>query len=619
MYSFPISRVARIAAVASLVASGASACKDSTGAKTAPAPVLSAVSPDTASAGRSTATFAVSGSDFRKESLVHWNGAAIATQYVSSTELRATVAEAQLQAPGAASITVVTPQPGGGTSAPVAFSVIYGRPAVTSLSADTVTTGQSSGSITITGSGFTPASTVQWNGNLQAVTYQSPTRLGVILNATGVQPGTLPLTVSNPAPGGSSDPVTVRIQAPIPTLSSMPSQGATAGRPGFTLTLHGSSFMQGAGVLWNGTPRSATFVSPTRLDVAVSSSDVASPTDVAIRVANPGPVARTSGTITLNVRALGAATITVQRVSLVARDIVWDGGTERLYLSIPGSAGALGNTVAAVNPATGTVTGSVPVGSEPHRMARSDDGQYLYVGVNGANGVRRVTLSNLSAGLQWALPAGEVADDIEVMPGHPTTVAVSRHQPGLSPSLQGVTIYDDGVARPTSSGGHTGGARIAFLDSPSVLYGYNNDHTGFEFFTIAVDASGARHSVVTSGLVSGFYTDILGVAGRIYGTNGSVVDAERRRAVGVIGRGISVAVDAAVGRAFVLRDSFDGGGIAVYDLNNFQLLGTLSLPSSPSFPHPAAMATRLVRWGQDGLAFLSEDELFIIRSPLVAP
>ena len=75
-----------------------------------------------------------------------------------------------------------------------------------------------------------------------------------------------------------------------------------------------------------------------------------------------------------------------------------------------------------------------------------------------------------------------------------------------------------------------------------------------------------------------------------------------------------MAVDAALGRAYILTE----GGIAVYDVNNFQHLGTIGIPTV-SFDHPALVNTRLVRWGTDGLAFLDQTRLIIVRSPIVAP
>ncbi|MBW3571003.1 MAG: IPT/TIG domain-containing protein [Gemmatimonadetes bacterium] len=65
--------------------------KDATGSRSAPPPVLTSVSPDTATAGRSGATVTVSGQEFRRQSVVRWNGVALPTTYGSATTLTAAV------------------------------------------------------------------------------------------------------------------------------------------------------------------------------------------------------------------------------------------------------------------------------------------------------------------------------------------------------------------------------------------------------------------------------------------------------------------------------------------------------------------------------------------------
>jgi hypothetical protein len=160
-----------------------------------------------------------------------------------------------------------------------------------------------------------------------------------------------------------------------------------------------------------------------------------------------------------------------------------------------------------------------------------------------------------------------------------------------------------------------------FLHAPPVLYGYTNAHTGFEFFAIKIDDAGATHQSVTSGLGGGSYTDILGAAARVYGTDGSVVDAERRVRLGefpVGGLATSMAIDPVTGRAFALTGGLTGEGIAVFDLNTFGRLGTITTPEI-ILAHPANVVARLVRWGTDGLALFELDEVILVRSAIIAP
>jgi trimeric autotransporter adhesin len=594
----------------------AAACSDSTGPRTAPVPVLTSVSPNAATVGDATMTITVTGKDFRRESIVYWNHFALATTYVGSRELRAVVPAERLLTGGRGGVSVVTPEPGGGISAEQPVTVNHRAPTLGSLSLDSASIGNAVAPVIVTGAGFDDSTRVLWNGAEVPTQFRGPTE--VSFQPPMTLAGVAAVAIRNPTPGGGTSaekPFTVL--NPVPVITLLPVQGGSAGRPGFNLTLHGTGFVPSSAVRWNGQRRVTTYISPTRLQISLSAAEVAAPGEAALDVVNDGPLVRTSGTAAFTLRTPGAATFTVQRIPFPANDLAWDAHSGRLYVSVRNTAAARRNTVTAYDPASGTVAGSVVVGEEPYRMAISGDGQYLYVGLNGEFAVRRVELPSLTAGLTWQLASGRIADDIAVMPGQPRTVAISIHDPLTSPSLKGVAIYDDGVARPATSPGHTGADRIEFLGSPSTLYGFDRSGSGWPFYTMSVDAAGTRHTHEQGGLLSGYYTDIVGASERIYGFDGGVVDAERRVRLG----GFSVdfehfpygmAVDAATGRVFMLTER----GIGVYDMNTYQLLGTIPV-SGHRFRHPYALASPLVRWGTDGLAFLDEDELFILRSPVV--
>jgi hypothetical protein len=125
-----------------------------------------------------------------------------------------------------------------------------------------------------------------------------------------------------------------------------------------------------------------------------------------------------------------------------------------LYASVPGSAvGSLGNSIVAVDPITGNIMRQIAVGSQPNKIAISDDGTQLFVGLDGAGAVRQVNLSTGQPGQQFSLGGGPgvynppyTAAALAVLPGEPNSVAVFATN-GI------VTIYDSGVARPKTSAG----------------------------------------------------------------------------------------------------------------------------------------------------------------------
>lgn len=92
------------------------------------APVLSSISPATAQAGAAAIALAVTGQQFISSSVVQWNGTALETTFVSSTSLQAKLPAADLADSGSASVTVLNPQPGGGTSAALTFTIQQASP-----------------------------------------------------------------------------------------------------------------------------------------------------------------------------------------------------------------------------------------------------------------------------------------------------------------------------------------------------------------------------------------------------------------------------------------------------------------------------------------------------------
>jgi Right handed beta helix region len=91
-------------------------------------PTLTGISPTSATAGDSATTITLTGSSFVNSSTADFNGAAIATTFVSATQLTAVIPASDLTTAGAESITVVTAGPGGGTSAAQTFTVNVAPP-----------------------------------------------------------------------------------------------------------------------------------------------------------------------------------------------------------------------------------------------------------------------------------------------------------------------------------------------------------------------------------------------------------------------------------------------------------------------------------------------------------
>jgi sugar lactone lactonase YvrE len=305
-----------------------------------------------------------------------------------------------------------------------------------------------------------------------------------------------------------------------------------------------------------------------------------------------------------------------RRVNLPVNDIVFNQNDNTLYTTVASLAGAgVGNTITRVNPQTGQTISSVFVGSEPNKIALSNDGQTIYTSLNGSNSVRRYDVSTQTPNLQFANQneSGYLIQDLAIAPDSPNLLVVSSGNGGVG-------IYDNGVKRsnvPLEGGVHPiRVGPVEFSNSPDVLYAYNNNDTGFDLFKVGVDANGLNLTNSIGNLISGFGMDMKYVGGKIYTSTGRVIDPETQTLLGTFPMdtsGNSVAVDTNLGRIFIVSTAT----VTAYDINTFTKIGSFNFPN---FGTP----TNLVRWGTNGLAFRvvvssTESYLNIIQSKLVSP
>jgi len=93
-------------------------------AQTNPVPLINQpLAPMTAAPSGSGFTLTVNGTEFISDSVVNWNGTALATTFVTGSQLTATVPASDIAAPATNAVTVTNPAPGGGTSNVMYFDV----------------------------------------------------------------------------------------------------------------------------------------------------------------------------------------------------------------------------------------------------------------------------------------------------------------------------------------------------------------------------------------------------------------------------------------------------------------------------------------------------------------
>ena len=230
----------------------------------------------------------------------------------------------------------------------------------------------------------------------------------------------------------------------------------------------------------------------------------------------------------LGTSSIAFAQLQVNTLNLTTNDLIYDSVTNKIYASITSANGSNGNSIGVINPNTYLLENTIFIGSEPTILAISDNGQYIYSGFSGSSTVRRFDVASQTAGLQFSLGSDSstgsyYAEDIEVMPSQPTTIAISRKNNGFSPRHEGVVIYDNNVMRPTTTPDHTGSNRIEFTSQNSLI-GYNNETTEFGIRRLSVNSSGVSNVSVTQNVLSNFYLDFIYKDNYIYSFDGKVVD-----------------------------------------------------------------------------------------------
>ncbi|MHB8584156.1 MAG: hypothetical protein ACYDAV_13000 [Gammaproteobacteria bacterium] len=187
-----------------LVVSIASCGGGGNGSSTHLAPTLSTVSPDSAPVGSTNFTITVRGMNFDSSCYVNFNGAQLNTTFVSAQQLTAQVTQSDVSTGGIVSVAVYS-QTDASLSNSLQFTIVNSMPEVSGISPLSAPVGSPSQTLRISGSGFVPSSTVEWNGKALPTTYFGVTELQAQVIASDISNvGTYSVTVENPSPGGGN-------------------------------------------------------------------------------------------------------------------------------------------------------------------------------------------------------------------------------------------------------------------------------------------------------------------------------------------------------------------------------------------------------------------------------
>ena len=333
----------------------------------------------------------------------------------------------------------------------------------------------------------------------------------------------------------------------------------------------------------------------------------------------------------------GGSSSTLIVTTAVANDIAWDSVSQRIYFSVPTITNSADtDTVGSLDPVTGKVIASVTVGGNPHPIAVSATGKYVYVGLKNDGTVQRLILPALTPDIKISLgnsPSNGpyFADNIQAAPnGADSTIAVSRRDAVSTDTEGGIILYDGPNRRAiglcnidylnkcvsfrddwaTFQWTALGDALIVASNniSPSMLRTYPVTQSGFD---------GTQDNILPPqtgsnlGAIQGQSIHYDSTTGLIYRDDGGIIDPINLKVQGAfdVTKAAVMIPDGSRGKCyFIVQDPTDPAlyDFQVFDINTHALLSTLPLGFSV-----VGQPKRLIRWGTNGLAFLTTNTVGI--------
>jgi hypothetical protein len=134
------------------------------------------------------------------------------------------------------------------------------------------------------------------------------------------------VTASSVAQPTARASTTVTVSYPVPSVRSLAPTSLALGA--FSLTVNGSGFVDGARVLWKGSPLATKLASPSQL-IATGTATELGPAGIAVAFAGPGAV---SAALPVNVTSTVSVTVAPSSASLTP------GATKQFQATVNGSA-----------------------------------------------------------------------------------------------------------------------------------------------------------------------------------------------------------------------------------------------------------------------------------------
>jgi uncharacterized protein (TIGR03437 family) len=314
----------------------------------------------------------------------------------------------------------------------------------------------------------------------------------------------------------------------------------------------------------------------------------------------------------------------VALVDVATEDLSYDSSRDRIYASVPNREAAMGDQIAVIDPGKASIVSTYPSGPNPKLLALSEDRSQLYFSMGKrtgssriSEGVRTLDLDKGTIGpkfgeqpatsLSWAEITG-----LKAVPGQPGVVAEAdgrweyRRIGGIEgswvlagPASHTVRVYDGGAVRSNTL--DVGCATMQADETGSRLYCAHWNALS----RVALDTAGVQ--LLSAGKVDDV-GELLYSGGRIYTTNGLVIEAGTMQVIGSVPVKGPVAVDG--GRVFWLESLYNTAQPTVA-LRSFDAR-TLEAIETREIKVTKLDASRLIPCGHGRLAFRAGNEVYIV-------
>ncbi len=356
-------------------------------------------------------------------------------------------------------------------------------PTIAAISPSSAVAGGAAFTLTITGTNFVPASTVNFGGVVPTSFVSSMELTAAVPPSSIASAGTLAVTVTNPAPdGGTSKPLDFSVTVNAgPMISVLFPSCAPAGDP-VQLWVVGTDFVSSSVVRWNGSDRPTTMDAINGLVAQISASDVAAAGTAAVTVFNPGSGGGSSS----------PSTFTITAGAVDPQSIAVDPAGKFAYVASSGCDAQGFVSMYTINPTTGALASigpPVPSNDELTESVTVDpSGKFAYVA---------------SSGDEWDVDFGSIVTfSIDPTSGAltPTTGGIIGTGVNGTPEFFNSTTFDpsgkfayaaDGGAFPAGSFGGSSSVSMYTVNSTTgALTSVGTTAAGSGPSSVAVDPTG---------------------------------------------------------------------------------------------------------------------------------